>query len=109
MKMKNIYIISIHCCSQQTVLKEEEIQLSQQLSGLTNELAALQTEKEDLIQQCNAKEAEMKALNAEIDILKTKIRVTEESEEKSKKTVEELEVSCKFFFYFSTADLCQIC
>ena len=82
------------------MLKEEEIQLSQQLSGLTNELAALQTEKEDLIQQCNAKESEMKTLNNEIGILKEKVRITEESEEKSKKTVEELEVSCNGFLFF---------
>ena len=82
------------------MLKEEEIQLSQQLSGLTNELAALQTEKEDLIQQCNAKESEMKALNTEIGVLKEKVKVTEENEEKSTKTVEELEVSCNVFMFF---------
>lgn len=82
------------------MLKEEEIQLSQQLSGLTNELAALQTEKEDLIQQCNSKESEMKALNTEIGVLKEKVKVTEENEEKSKKTIEELEVSCNGFFFF---------
>ena len=82
------------------MLKEGEIQLSQQLSGLTNQLAALQTEKEDLIQQCNAKESEIKAFNNEIGVLKEKVRITEESEEKSKKTVEELEVSCNFFFFW---------
>ena len=75
-------------------LERRRNQLSQQISGLTNELAALQAEKQDLMQQCNSKDMEIKATNTEVGGLKEKVKTLEENDEQNKKTVEDLEVSC---------------
>ena len=86
--------------SQESTWKDEEIQMSQKISGLTSELAVLQTEKRDLLQQCESKEVEIKGMHAEVSKLKDEVKLLEASEEKSKKAVEDLEVSLFWRYRF---------
>ena len=88
--------MTLFCCSQQSALKEEENLLSQQNSSLANELAALQAEKQDLMQQCDCKNLKIKEMNTEVHDLNEKVKTLEVNNETNKKTVEDLEVSSTF-------------
>ncbi len=79
-------------CSQKSNWKDEESQLSQQIGGLTNEVAALQVEKLELSHQCQTIEEENKKVKEEIKRFEKDISVLSTNEEKRKKTIEELEV-----------------
>ena len=82
----------ISACSEQVTWKEEEMQLSQQVGGLRGELAALQAEKDDLINTCQQQKTDLHTTRSDLEQHKSKLQKQEEIESLLRKSIEQLEV-----------------
>ena len=68
------------------------MQLSQQVGGLRGELAALQAEKDDLINTCQQQKTDLHTTRSDLEQHKSKLQKQEEIESQLRKNIEQLEV-----------------
>ncbi len=73
------------------------MQLSQQVGGLRGELAALQAEKEDLINTSHQQKTELHTARSDLEERKCKLQKLEETESQLRNNIEQLEVHCYMY------------